>query len=145
MADEYSFCTERRSTAIVRDDVILAHTDCKEMDLCPIRAFFRRKAILFWQTCPKVKFAVSSYFYSTKKSLVSGWVRYFKKIALIGHTEQCTRHLVVSFTLVNAQCRARNSAAIFIFLVTHYLLCMEMTSSCLRLSSFFLGLDTIIT
>ena len=70
MADEYSFCTERRSTAIVRDDVISAHTDCKEMELCPIRAFFRRKAILFGQTCPKVKFAVSSYFYSTKKSLV---------------------------------------------------------------------------
>jgi len=32
--------------------------------------FFQRKAILFWQTCPKVKFAVSSYFYSTKKLLV---------------------------------------------------------------------------
>jgi len=32
--------------------------------------FFQRKAILFWQTCPKVKFAVSSYFCSTKKSLV---------------------------------------------------------------------------
>jgi len=70
MADEYSFCTEQHSTAIVRDDVILAHSDCKEMDLCPIRAFFQRKAILFWQTCPKVKFAVSSYFYSTKKLLV---------------------------------------------------------------------------
>ena len=58
MADECSFCAERRSTAIVRDDVILAHTDCREMDPCPIRAFFQRKAILFWQTCPKVKFAV---------------------------------------------------------------------------------------
>ena len=68
MADECSFCAERRSTAIVRDDVILAHTDCKEMDLCPIRAFFRRKAFLFWQICLKVKFALSSYFYWTKKS-----------------------------------------------------------------------------
>ena len=47
MADECSFCADRRSTAIVRDDVILAHTDGKEMDLFPIGAFFRRKAILF--------------------------------------------------------------------------------------------------
>jgi len=47
MADECSFCAERRSTANVRDDVILAYTDCKEMDLCPIRVFFQRKAILF--------------------------------------------------------------------------------------------------
>ena len=47
MADECSFCAERRSTAIVRDDVILVHTDCKGTDLCPIRAFFQRNAILF--------------------------------------------------------------------------------------------------
>ena len=33
----------------------------------------------------------------------------------------------------------------FDFLVTCYPLCMEMTSSCLRLWSFSLGLDTIIT
>ena len=55
MVDECSFCAEWHSTAIVWDDVILAHTDCKEMDLCPIRAFFRRKAFPFWQICPKVK------------------------------------------------------------------------------------------
>jgi len=61
MADECSFCVEQCSTAIVGDDVILAqHTGCKEMDLCPIRVFFRRKALLFLQTCPEVKFAVSS-------------------------------------------------------------------------------------
>jgi len=40
MADECSFCAERCSTAIIRDDMIFAHTDCKEMNLCPIRAFF---------------------------------------------------------------------------------------------------------
>ena len=40
MADEYSFCREQCSTTIAQDDVILAHTNCKEMDLCPIRAFF---------------------------------------------------------------------------------------------------------
>jgi len=70
MAYECSFCAEWHSTAIVQDDVILAHTDGKEMDLCPIRAFFWRKAFLFWQICPKVKFTLSSYFYWTKKSLV---------------------------------------------------------------------------
>ena len=53
MADECSFCAERRSTAIVRDDVIMAHTDCKEMALCPIRAFFQRKAILFLTNLPQ--------------------------------------------------------------------------------------------
>jgi len=36
MADECSFWAERHSMAIIRD-VILVHTDCKEMDLCPIR------------------------------------------------------------------------------------------------------------
>ena len=48
MADEYSFCTEQHSTAIVQDDVILAHTNCKEMDLCPIRAFFSEKSHPFF-------------------------------------------------------------------------------------------------
>jgi len=54
MADECSFCAEWRSTAIVRDDVILAHTDCKEMDLCPIRAFFfKEKQSFFDKPAPK--------------------------------------------------------------------------------------------
>jgi len=70
MADECSFCTERRSTAIIRDNVILAHTNCKEMDLCPIRAFFQRKAILFDEPAPKLNSLCLATFYSTKKSLV---------------------------------------------------------------------------
>ena len=53
MADECSFCAERRSTAIVRDNVILAHTDCKEMDLCPIRAFFSKKSLPFLTNLPQ--------------------------------------------------------------------------------------------
>ena len=69
MADECSFCAERRSTAIVRDDVILAHTNCKEMDLCPIRAFFKEKPS-FLTNLPQIQIRVSSYFYPTKKSLV---------------------------------------------------------------------------
>jgi len=87
MADEYSFCTERRSTAIVRDDVILAHTDCQEMDPCPIRAFFRRKAILFWQTCPKSNSPCRAT--STRQKSRSSPCRsaILKKIALIGHAE----------------------------------------------------------
>ena len=35
----------------------------------PYQSAFSKKSLLFWQTCPKVKFVVSSYFYSTKKSL----------------------------------------------------------------------------
>jgi len=46
MVDECRFCAERRSTAIVRDDVILAHTDCKEMDM-PYQSVFSKKSHLF--------------------------------------------------------------------------------------------------
>jgi len=53
MADECSFCAERRSTVIVRDDVILAHTDYKEMDLCPIRTFFQKKSLPFFDNLPQ--------------------------------------------------------------------------------------------
>ena len=133
MADEYSFCTERRSTAIVRDDVILAHTDCKEMDLCPIRPFFQRKAILFGQTCTKVKFAVSSYFYSTKKSLVLRVGPLFKKnrsdrAHRVVHSLRCCMFHASLCTI-----QSKKFCGDFHFLVTGYLLCMEMTSSCLRL------------
>ena len=55
MVDKCSFCTHQRSTAIIRDDMLLAHSDCKEKDLWPFRVFFQREAFLFWQTCPKVK------------------------------------------------------------------------------------------
>ena len=78
IADQCSFCAERRSTAIVQDDLILAHTDCKGMPYQ--RVFFFEESPLFWQTCPKVKFAVSSYFYLTKKvARFSVWVHYLKK------------------------------------------------------------------
>ena len=87
MADECSFCAERRSTAIVRDDVILAHSDCKEMDLCPIRALFQRKAILFDKTAPKSNSSCLATSTRQKSRSFSLWVRYFKKIALIGHAE----------------------------------------------------------
>ena len=36
------------------------------------------------------------------------------KVTLIGHAKWCTRHRVIGFVLVYAQCRARNSAAILI-------------------------------
>jgi len=32
---------------IVRDDVILAHTDCKQMDLLPYRSVFSKKSLPF--------------------------------------------------------------------------------------------------
>ena len=144
MADKCSLCAERRSTAIVRDDVILAHNNCKEIDLCPIRAFFQRKAILFWQTCPKVKFAVSNYFYSTKKSLVLRVGPLFlknrsDKARRVVHWSPCRMFHASLCTI-----QSKKFCGDFHFLVTSYLLCLEMTSSCLWLSSFFLGLDSII-
>jgi len=142
---ECNYCAEWRSTAIVRDDLILAHTDCKEMDLCPIRAFFRRKAFLFWYVCPKVKFALSSYFYWTKKSLVLCvgplfWKNRSDRARRVVHSLSCCMFHASLCTI-----QSRKFCGDFHFLATGYLLCMEMTSSCLRLSSFYLGLDPIIT
>jgi len=51
MVDKCSFCAaEQRSTAIIQDDLILAGTDCKVMDLCPIRAFIVLKKSLPFPT-----------------------------------------------------------------------------------------------
>jgi len=142
MADKYSFCTEWRSTIIVQVDVILAHTNCKEMDPFLIRAFFQRKAILFCQTYPQVKFAVSSYFYSTKKSLILhvGLKNRSDRACRVVHSSLCCM-----FHASLCAIQSRKFCGDFHFLVTGYLLYMEMTSSCLRLLLFFLGLDAIIT
>jgi len=53
----------------------------------PYQSVFFKEKPSFWQTCPKVKFAVSSYFYSTKKSSFSLWVRYLKK----NHSDRARR------------------------------------------------------
>jgi len=45
----------------------------------PYQSVFWIKGLLFWQTCPKVKFAVSSYFYSLKKLLILCVGPLFKK------------------------------------------------------------------
>jgi len=71
-------------TAIVWDDVILAHTECKEMDLCPIRV---RKAFLFDKPAPKSNLPCLATSTQWKSCLFSVWVRYLKQIALIGHAE----------------------------------------------------------
>jgi len=39
MVDECSLCAEQRSVAVVQDDLILSHSDYKEMDLCPSERF----------------------------------------------------------------------------------------------------------
>ena len=146
MADECSFCAERRSTAIVRDDVILAHTDCREMDPCPIRAFFQRKAMLFFdKPAPKSNSPCPATSPWQKSRSFYLWVRYFKKNRSIRarrvvHWSPCRMFHASLCTI-----QSKKFCGDFDFLVTCYLLCMKMTSSCLRLSSFFLGLDTIIT
>jgi len=103
MADECSFWAERHSMAIIRD-VILVHTDCKEMDLCPIRVFFRRKAFRFWQTWPKIKSAVFSYFNLSKSVPFSIHIHYFKKNR---SDRACTLYYVVCFMPVYAKFRAK--------------------------------------
>jgi len=47
MTSECSSCTELWPAVIDGDTFVLVHTDCKEMDLCPIRECFQRKAFLF--------------------------------------------------------------------------------------------------
>ena len=101
------------------------------MDLCPIRMFFQRN-LPFWQTCPKVNFAMSSYFYLTKKSLVLHVGPLFKnnhsdRACRVVHSSPCCM-LHTSLCTVQRACRvvhsspccmlhtkARNSAVIFIF------------------------------
>jgi len=51
--NECTFCAEQCSTAI-QDSLVLAHTDCKGMDLCPIRAFFKEKPSSFDKPAPKL-------------------------------------------------------------------------------------------
>ena len=88
--NECRFCADWRSTAIVRDDVILVHTDCKEIDLCPIRALFQRKAILFFFFDKPAQISKSPCLATSirqKSRSFSLWVRCFKKIALVGHAE----------------------------------------------------------
>ena len=47
------FCAEQCSTAIVQF-MILTHTDCKEMDLCPIRGYiFVKKSLPFLTNLPQ--------------------------------------------------------------------------------------------
>ena len=110
-------------------------TDCKEMGLCPIWALIQRKAF-FWQTCPKVKFAVSSYFYLMKKSLILCVGLLFLKY----RSDRAPRvvHLSPCCMFHSSLCtiQSKKFCSNFHSFVTSYLLCMEMTSSCLWLSSF---------
>jgi len=66
---------DKCSFSAVQDDFILAHTECKEMDLCPIRAFFPKKPSFLTN------------FYLTKMSLVLRVGLLLKKVTPIGHTE----------------------------------------------------------
>ena len=147
MADECSFCAEQRSTAIVRDDVILAHTYCKEMDLCLSlsECFFEEKASFFDKSAPKSNSPCLAASTGRKSRSFSVWVHYFRKITLIGYTEYIVHSsLCCMFHTSLCTIQSRKFWGNFHFIVTGYLLCTEMTSSCLWLS-FFLGLDTIIT
>jgi len=104
--------------------------------------FFQRKAILFCQTYPQVKFTVSSYFYSTKKSLILhvGLKNRSDRACRVVHSSLCCMFHASLCTI-----QSRKFCGDFHFLVTGYLLYMEMMSSCLGLLLFFLGLDAIIT
>ena len=87
MVDKCSFCTERCSTAIVQDDLVLAKTDYKRWTCAPIRAFLRRKPFFFWQI-PRVKFAISSHSTWRKSCLFSVLVSYF---FLKNHSDRARR------------------------------------------------------
>jgi len=70
MADECSFYAEWCSTATIQDKVILAHSVCKEMNLCLIRAFLEEKPSFFLTDLPSNQICLSSHYYPMKKLLV---------------------------------------------------------------------------
>ena len=53
MGNECSFCTERYSTAIVRDDLVLAKLTAR-VDLYPYQSILLKKAFLFDKPAPKL-------------------------------------------------------------------------------------------
>ena len=58
MAYKCSFCTEWHSTAMVRDDVILAHTDCKRWT-CALSERFSKKSLPFFdKSAPKSYYGI---------------------------------------------------------------------------------------
>lgn len=89
MADECSFCGEWCSRATVEDSLALARTDRKEMDLCPIRVFFKRKPSFFDKPAPKS---------NSQCPATSTWWKHRLFSVLIGHAEWYTHHHVVCFT-----------------------------------------------
>ena len=76
-----AWCSIAWSTAIVQEDLVLAHTDCKKMDLHPIRAFFEEKPSVLNKPAPKLK----SPYLPTKSGLFSVCMHYSREIAPIGH------------------------------------------------------------
>ena len=95
MPDKCCFCAEWCFTAFIWDGFILAHTDCKEMDLCPIGVFFPKKSLPFL----------------TNRSPCGSAI---KK----GHSDRTRRVVHLSLCCMffaSSQFRARNSVAIFIF------------------------------
>ena len=103
------------------------------------------KTTWFWQipTANRWTYALSEHFSEEKPS-------FFDKPAPKSNRSDRTHRLVHSspscmFHASLYTIQSKKFCGDFHFLVTSYLLCNEMMSSCLRLSSFFLGLDTIIT
>ena len=111
----------------------------------PYQSVFLKKSHPFLTNLPKVKFAVSSYFYLTRKSLILlvGLLLYKNcsdRSRRVVHWSLCRMYHASLCTI-----QSKKFCGDFHFLVTSYLLRMKMTSPCHWLSSFFLGLDTIIT
>ena len=94
----------------------LSHSPTVKRWTCALaERFFEEKPSFVDKSAPKSNLPCLATSIGRKSHSFSVWVRYFRKIALIGHAEKCTRHRVVCFMLVYAQARAGNSTAIFIF------------------------------
>ena len=106
--------------------------------------FFEEKASFFDKPVPMSNSPCLATSTQQKGRSFSVWVHYLKK----NHSDRARRvvHSSPCCTFHASLCtiQSKKFCGDFHFLVTGYLLCMEMTSSCLQLSSFFLGLDTII-
>ena len=107
--------------------------------------FFKEKPSFFDKPAPKSNSPCLATSTRQESRSFSVWVRYFKKnrsdrARRVVHWSPCRMFHASLCTI-----QSKKFCGDFHCLVSTYLLCMEMTSSCLRLWSFFFGLDTNIT
>ena len=120
----------------------LAHTDCKEMDLCPISAF---SPAFFDKPTPKLNLLYLASATSTQQAVILHMGPLFLKNC----SDRACRVVYLSpccmFHASLCTIQSKKVCTNFHFLVVCYLLQVDMTSLCLQVSSLFLRLYVLVT